>query len=122
MIPTGGGRRRPCRHLARVAAVCCRSRQSRRHARARSPQTSCAGFPVELASRSYRATIAEDSSRLAAYNRNVSADDPTLNRHYLFGFEVAGRFVGFEWDDALTEELPGFRYLDIGGTAPTTEP
>ena len=67
------------------------------------------------------ARIAE-ASPIYFYNRVVSTDDPTLRYHGLFGFGVAGRVVGFEWDDSLTEEFPGFRYLNIGGTAPTTEP
>ena len=82
----------------------------------------CAGFPAELASRSYRATIAERSPPMSHYNRSVRADDATLDWPDLFDFGVAGSFVGFEWDDSLTETLPGFRYLDIGGNAPTTEP
>lgn len=85
-------------------------------------QAPCAGFPLELASRSYRATVTEASSLLPSYNRLVSADDPTLTWPQLFAFGVAGRFVGFEWDDPLTEALPGFRNLRIGGAAPTTEP
>lgn len=84
------------------------------------PQAPCAGFPIQFASRSYRATIAEVSS--PADHRYVSADDPTLDWSYPFVFGIVGRFVGFDWDDALTEAFPGFRYLDIQGTAPTTEP
>lgn len=86
------------------------------------PQAPCAGFPVELASRTYRATVTEATSSLPNYNRLVSADDPTLTWPLLFAFGVAGRFVGFEWDDPLTEALPEFRNLRIGGAAPTTEP
>jgi hypothetical protein len=81
----------------------------------------CAGFPIEFASRTYRATIAE-SSPIYVANRVVTAGDPTLLYHGLFGFGVVGRVVAFEWEDALTEEFPGFRYLDIGGFAPAPEP
>jgi hypothetical protein len=87
-----------------------------------SPQAPCSGFPVDLAARSYRATIVEASNPLVLYNRWVSADDPTLLYHNLLDLSVAGRFVGFEWDAGLIEEFPGFRYLNILGTAPTTEP
>jgi hypothetical protein len=85
------------------------------------PQAPCAGFPIELASRNYRITITE-ASLSQSYNRIVRADDPTLAWPVLFGFGVAGQFVGFEWDDPLTEVLPEFRNLRIGGGAPTTEP
>ena len=91
----------------------------------------CAGFPVELTSRRYRATIREESSPMSAYNRLVNSDDPTLPwhnmfAHTLFVFGVVGRFVGFgEWDEPIFEELPGFRHVRIlisgTGTAPTTE-
>jgi hypothetical protein len=43
-----------------------------------------------------------------------------------FAFRVAGQFVGFEiqnsWGWDWIEEWPGFRYLMIEGTAPTSEP
>jgi len=89
------------------------------------PKAPCAGFPVEFASRSYRVTIAEVSSPLAAYNRLVTSDDPTLRwhnlfPHYLFEFGVAGRFVRFLWDEPLAEEFSGFRYVSIAGGDPTT--
>ena len=41
-------------------------------------KATCAGFPVELTARSYRATIREESSPMSAYNRLVNSDDPTL--------------------------------------------
>ena len=41
-------------------------------------QAPCAGFPVELASRSYPVTIAEASFPLAVYNRLVNSDPPIL--------------------------------------------
>ena len=90
-------------------------------------QAPCAGFPVELASRSYPVTIGEASFSPAVYNRLVNSDPPILPWHNLFpqtlfGFGAVGRFVGFEWDDPLFEELPGFRYVRIGGKAPTIEP
>lgn len=85
-------------------------------------QAPCAGFPVELASRTYQATIEPTSSASSNYNLIVSAANPTLAWPVLFGFGVAGEFVGFEWDDPLMEGLPAFRSVRIGGVAPTTEP
>ena len=90
-------------------------------------QAPCAGFPIELAARSYPVTIAEASFPLTVYNRLVNADPPippwhSLFPQTLFGFGTVGPFVGFEWDDPLFEELPGFRYVRIDGRAPTTEP
>jgi hypothetical protein len=85
-----------------------------------SPQAACGGFPGELASRSYQVTIAEATAANPAYNRVVRPEDPTL--HWGFGLALAARFVGFEWDDGLTEEFSGFRYLNILGTAPTAAP
>lgn len=84
------------------------------------PQAPCAGFPVELSSRTYQVTIAEASFAPAVYNRLVNADPPILPWHNffpqtLFGLGVVGRFIGFGWDDATFEELPGFRYVRIGG-------
>ena len=32
------------------------------------------------------------------------------------------QFIGFELESPFTEELPGFRYLNIMGGAPTSEP
>ena len=86
------------------------------------PQAPCAGFPVEFASRNYRVTITESSSPWAIYNRVVTADTSTLTWPVLFAFGVTGQFVGFEWDDPLTEALPEFRNVMIGGSAPTAEP
>jgi hypothetical protein len=84
------------------------------------PQAPCAGFPVELASRRYRVTIFQGSSSL--YDRGVRAEDRPLHYENLFGFSIAGRFVGFEMDYGIPEDFPGFRFLNIIGIAPTSEP
>jgi hypothetical protein len=89
------------------------------------PQAPCAGFPVELSSRSYRVTIAESPFAPAVYNRLANADPPILPWHdffpqTLFGFGIVGRFVGIGWDEPTFEELPGFRYLRIGGSDTAT--
>ncbi len=81
------------------------------------PQAPCAGFPVNLASFTYRVQILEGTS-----GRYVRADNRPLHYEALFGFSVAGRFVGFEIDHGIPEDLPGFRFLNIGGAAPTNEP
>ena len=80
------------------------------------PQAPCAGFPVNLASFTYRVQILEGTS-----GRYVRADNRPLHYEALFGFSVAGRFVGFEMDHGIPEDLPGFRFLNILGAAPTNE-
>ena len=89
------------------------------------PDAPCAGFPAELASRSYRAEIKE--TRLGSfYTHAVTAEDPTLRWRELFGFFVKGSYVGFNMeggvDAGLYEDFPGFRYLEIGGGTKQTEP
>ena len=54
--------------------------------------------------------------------RYVRADDRPLHFEGLFGFSGAGRFVGFEIDHGIPHDFPGFRFLNIGGVAPTREP
>jgi hypothetical protein len=80
------------------------------------PQAPCAGFPVKLASFNYRVQILEGTS-----GRYVRADNRPLHHEALFGFSVAGRFVGFEIDHGIPEDFPGFRFLNILGVAPTRE-
>jgi hypothetical protein len=85
----------------------------------------CAGFPAELGRRTYPVSIQMSASPDAAYNFNVVAAEPKLRSSNLFGFGVAGQFVGFEFDNGFTgfpEEFPGFRYLWISGNAPTAQP
>lgn len=82
----------------------------------------CAGYPAELASRTYRATIHAESSTSAKHTLIVLAYHPTLNWPVEFRLGVTGQFVGFEWDDPIMEGLPEFGSVRIGGSAPTTEP
>jgi Carboxypeptidase regulatory-like domain len=88
------------------------------------PDAPCAGFPVALASRSYRADIKE-TARPAYFTHSVTAEDPTLRWHDLFTFFVSGNYVGFDMEGGrgagLYEDFPGFRYLEIGGHSKTTE-
>lgn len=49
------------------------------------PDAQCAGFPVEFATRSYRAEIKE-AARPGFYTYSVTADNPTLRWHDLFAF------------------------------------
>ena len=81
------------------------------------PKAPCAGFPVNLASFTYRVQILEGTS-----GRYVRADNRPLHYEALFGFSVAGRFVGFEIDHGIPYDFPGFRFLNISGVAPTSEP
>jgi hypothetical protein len=84
-------------------------------ASARDLSAPCAGFPSDLVSRTYAATIAAD----AAHPRTFFL--VSMNGMG-FGLGVAGPDVGFTIDGpAIVEALPGFRYLWITGTAPTTE-
>jgi hypothetical protein len=85
------------------------------------PQAPCAGFPGDLASRTYRATISETAYPDSQYNRSLTVAAPTG----VYGgtaFSIAGRFVGFEMDDGIYNDLPEFRFLKIGGTAPSAAP
>ena len=89
------------------------------------PDTTCAGFPVALASRSYRAEIKETRPG-SFYTHAVTAEDPTLRWRELFGFFVKGSYVGFSMEGGVNagiyEDFPGFRYLEIGGGTKQTEP
>ena len=80
----------------------------------------CAGFPSEMMSRTYEATIAKSSH--SAFDKVVSLEGPTVFSNFEFGFWTGTQFVGFEIESPFTEELPGFRYLNIFGYAPTGEP
>jgi hypothetical protein len=81
------------------------------------PTAPCAGFPANLASFTYGVQILEGN-----YGRYVRADNRPLHFGELFGFSVAGRFVGFEIDHGIPHDFPGFRFLNILGVAPTSEP
>ena len=81
----------------------------------------CAGFPVDLASRSYRVTIGDGSSPMSAYNREVTADHPHASVAPV-RVRAAGRFVGSEWDDPLTEEFPGLRHLSSSDEGESLSP
>jgi hypothetical protein len=85
------------------------------------PRAPCKGFPADLASRSFDVTV-ELRDRALDYH-SVSVE----HRPRGSGFSLyrVGRFFAFEIEDGFSgmfEDLPGFRYLMIGGTAPTTEP
>jgi Carboxypeptidase regulatory-like domain len=95
------------------------------------PHAPCSEFPDMLAVRNYRAAI-RIGSPLYMFDRVVQTDDPrllsparssfTLPTH-LFSFAVVGPFMRFDMEEeGIFEELPGFRYLDIYGTSPGTEP
>ena len=81
------------------------------------PKAPCVGFPVNLASFTYEVQILEGN-----YGRYVRDGNRPLHFEGLFGFSVAGRFVGFEIDDGIPQDVPGFRLVNINGVAPTSEP
>ena len=89
------------------------------------PDAPCAGFPVELSSRTYRAEI-QQASQPGFYTHSVTAEDATLRWRNLFEFVIAGNHVAFHMDGGLGaglyEDFPGLRYLEIGGHAKQTEP
>jgi hypothetical protein len=97
----------------------------------------CEGFPADLRRRTYEASITPSTNEyfvadLASPTMTkppgvtcrLSAASPSVRG--CFAFRVAGQFVGFEiqnsWGWDWIEEWPGFRYLMIQGTAPTSEP
>ena len=80
----------------------------------------CAGFPSEMMSRTYKATIADSSH--SWFDKAVSLEGPTVFSNSEFEFLIGTQFIGFEMESPFTEELSGFRYLNIMGGAPTSEP
>ena len=80
----------------------------------------CAGFPSEMMSRTYKATITE--SPLSSFDKAVSLEGPTVFSNSEFWLLLGAQFIGFEIESPFTEELSGFRYLNIMGNAPTGEP
>jgi hypothetical protein len=80
----------------------------------------CAGFPSEMMSRTYKATIAE--SLHSSWDKTVSLEGPSVFSNSEFGFSIGPQFIGFEMESPFTEELSGFRYLNVMGGAPTGEP
>ena len=81
----------------------------------------CEGYPADLASLSYPVTIVESPTPTSAYNRWVKLDPEPNQWRNLFAFAVAGASVGFAWDEMFFEELPGSRYVRIGGSEQAVE-
>jgi len=93
--------------------------------------TPCTGFPADLARRSYPVTIeppttADGFTRIVYGVADYRLSSQTLPfRPSIVGLGIAGQFVGFELENGFggpLEELPGLRYVDISGNAPTSEP
>lgn len=86
-------------------------------------QVPCEGFPADLARRTFEGTLQVSTSPMYAYQFSPLPTNSTLIKQSgQLWFGVAGQFIGFESDDAIFyEELPGFRYLQILGKAPTSE-
>ncbi len=80
----------------------------------------CAGFPRDLASRTFNATVTTEPH--GRFDRLLLLNSPTVFSNWLLGLLIGERFVGFEIEAPLTEELSGFRYLNVMGYAPTDEP
>lgn len=81
----------------------------------------CEGYPPDLASRSYSVTIVEAPTPTAAYDRWVKLDPEPNPWRNVFAFAVAGASVGLAWDEMFFEELPGARYVRIGGAEHAVE-
>ena len=72
----------------------------------------CQGFPEELLTRSYPATVS--AVQPSMFGVEVSGQFP-----FGFGLGIAGNVIGFTIDGPVfSESLPGFVYLAIAGTAP----
>jgi hypothetical protein len=84
------------------------------------PLPPCAGFPADMASRTYNATITATPD--APIDRMLSLQAPTVFSNSQVRLSIAERVIGFEMEYPFTEEFPGFRYLNIMGTAPTEDP
>ena len=90
------------------------------------PDTTCAGFPSALASRSYRAEI---NGTTWPGHFEVTAEDPALRWRDLFGFNRSGSYVQFDMEGGIGAgiyedfpDFPGVRYLHIGGFTTRTRP
>jgi len=77
----------------------------------------CKGFPAELASRSFPATIELSDRALERYLVTVETR-PSRGGFLLYR---VGRFLLAEVEASLNEEMSGFRHLNIGGTLQKTE-
>ncbi len=83
------------------------------------PHAPCKGFPAELASRSFPATIELRDRAIELYDVFVET------RPSKSGFPLyrVGRFLEVYVEASLNEEMSGFRHLNIGGgTSQTSEP
>lgn len=78
----------------------------------------CAGFPANLASRSFPVTVT--SSHMGFPDDRSINLDPPFAKGLGFGLSLIGRFASFEIDFPIVEEFEAFRYLEISGVAPTT--
>jgi len=85
------------------------------------PQAPCAGFPADLAQRTYDVSVTRTpNSDLNSFD--VHAEGPTVVNPpsgVTFQLGIAGRFIALEGPTdgyELTETLPGSRVLAIGGS------
>jgi hypothetical protein len=82
------------------------------------PEAPCDGFPPELSSRTFPVTVQADASARDDNFRSVLGVTALRG----FGLTIVGRFVEFEFDFPIQDEVPGVGYLEITGLAPTMEP
>jgi len=72
----------------------------------------CAGFPSDLATRTFNATVTETPSPDRA-DRVVTLQGPTVFANEQLWLAIGPRSVSFgEMENPFTEQLPGFRYLN----------
>jgi hypothetical protein len=82
----------------------------------------CSGFPDAFLTRSYSATIAPQPTHpRSLFFATVQLNNPApFITSISFGVGIAGNAVGFTIDDPdISEILPSYTYLEIGGLAPT---
>jgi hypothetical protein len=85
----------------------------------------CAGFPAQLATRTYEGSISVGINAQGSYAFYPLPTNPTLNPlSGSFVIGVAGKFVAIQNDGDFNfiEEFPGFRYLMIAPRATASEP
>jgi hypothetical protein len=68
--------------------------------------------------------IVSRNSHIASHKRRLQLNNPVpFITSMGFGFGIAGNTVGFTIDGpAISEILPGYKYLEITGSAPTDAP
>lgn len=72
----------------------------------------CQGFPAEAAKRTFNATVTE-STDLNRFDTLVTVESPAVVAHSQLWLAIGSRSVSFgEMENAFTEQLSGFRYVN----------